>query len=66
MNDYKIVITLRDQTEVTAHSDMEALDLAEVIFKEAGYNLLDADLDIIEVTDAGDYDDSDELKLENM
>ena len=31
--DYKIQITLRDQTVVTAHSDIEALNLAEEVFK---------------------------------
>ena len=64
--DYKIQITLRDQTVVTAHSDIEALNLAEEVFKENGYDITNADLDILDVTDAGDYDDSDELKMENM
>jgi len=63
--DYKIQITLRDQTIVTAHSDMDALNLAEEVFKENGYDITNADLDILEVYEA-EYDDSDELKMENM
>jgi len=63
--DYKIQITLRDQTVVTAHSDMDALNLAEEVFKENGYDITNADLDILEVYEA-EYDDSDELKMENM
>jgi len=63
--DYKIQITLRDQTVVTAHSDIEALNLAEEVFKENGYDITNADLDILEVYEA-EYDDSDELKMENM
>jgi len=65
MLDYKITITVRDETMVSAHSDMEALNLAEEVFKEHGYDITNADLDILEVYEA-EYDDSDELKMENM
>lgn len=53
MKTYEVAFTFTDCTEVTAESDEEALELAQTVFNESGYNVR-GELDIIHVSEADD------------
>ena len=47
MKEYEVAITVTDVTSVDASSEEEAKQLAWDIFKENGYDMFDAELDVI-------------------